>query len=160
MGDRLRARQSIYSCVLSARCCFSVAYIFLHSPPSHMASQWLRNSGGGWMQRVEVEEVEPDGLDSTWAPGDQPRSVLSSSATITGSPAPSPFLWGEEAPRPQGISLPLASLLRPLSGLLPWTCTKQEKARWPRPCHSPAVPPGASACPSLRQISRPVKPQQ
>lgn len=113
MGDRLRARQSIYSCVLSARCCFSVAYIFLHSPPSHMASQWLRNSGGGWMQRVEVEEVEPDGLDSTWAPGDQPRSVLSSSATITGSPAPSPFLWGEETPRPQGISLPLASLLPP-----------------------------------------------
>ena len=51
------------------------------------------------MQRVEVEEVEPDGLDSTWAPGDQPRSVLSSSATITGSPAPSPFLWGEETPR-------------------------------------------------------------
>lgn len=47
------------------------------------------------------------------APRDQPRSVLSSSATITGSLAPSPFLWGEEAPRPQGISLPLASLLRP-----------------------------------------------
>lgn len=100
------------------------------------------------------------------APRDQPRSVLSSSATITGSLAPSPFLWGEEAPRPQGISLPLASLLRPThpptppSSLLPWMGTKLEKARWPRPCHSPAVPPGASACPSLRHISCPVKPKQ
>ena len=38
LQERFRTRQGIYSCVLSARC-FSVAYIFLHSPPPHMVSQ-------------------------------------------------------------------------------------------------------------------------
>ena len=45
------------------------------------------------------------------------------------SPAQQPSLVAPPvaggAPRPQGISLPLPSLLHPASGLLPWTSTKQ-----------------------------------
>lgn len=50
--ERFHTRQIIYSCALSACCCFSVTYIFLHSPVTHGFSVWLRNGGGRWMQRV------------------------------------------------------------------------------------------------------------
>lgn len=65
-GDRLRARQSIYSCVLVSLLLFFRLYIYLHSPPStHGFSVAEKQWRVGRCRVVEVEEVEPDGLDST-----------------------------------------------------------------------------------------------
>lgn len=50
-----------------------------------------------------MEEVEPDGPDSTWAPEDQPGSVLSSSATITGCSS-----CGGRSPQASGHFSPFA----------------------------------------------------
>lgn len=117
MRERLRARQSIYSCVLSARCCFfGCIYIFTFSSVTHGFSTWLRNGGGGWMQRVE-----PDGPDSTWAP--------EGPAWVTGSPEPSPFPVAGGGPQASGHFSAFALSAPPPSGSLPWTRTKQEEAQ-------------------------------
>lgn len=50
-----------------------------------------------------MEEVEPDGPDSTWAPEDQQGSVLSSSATITGCSS-----CGGRSPQASGHFSPFA----------------------------------------------------
>lgn len=52
LEERLHARQVIYSRVLSARRRFGYIYIFTFSSVTHGFSVWLRNGGGGWMQRV------------------------------------------------------------------------------------------------------------
>ena len=132
-AERLRARQSIYSRVLSARCCFfGCIYIFTFSSVTHGFSTWLRNGGGGWIQRVEVQEVEPDGPDGTWAP--------EGPAWVTGSPAPGPFPVAGGGPQASGHFSALALSAPPPERL---TSLDTHKARGStgdcpashRPCH-------------------------
>lgn len=102
--ERFHTRQIIYSCALSACCCFSVTYVFLHSPVTHGFSVWLRNGGGRWMQRLVGvgggewwPRTAPVHLRTQ--PGSlfpQPRNHQWLPTALCNAQSPDSFLWRKE----------------------------------------------------------------
>lgn len=128
LGSRKWDRRNASACVrvFIAVFCQPVVvgyvYIFIFSSVTHGFSVWLRNGGGGWMQRVAGV-----GGGDRWPrtaprnPGTQPGSFPSQLKTFRGSPLPS-AQSPDSFPGVGAAQAPSAFALPSEQGRVSWFC--------------------------------------